>query len=214
MSSLYSKIRFEAMPIVGILRGFSLKETLTLASISEQTGLKNIEITMNTAGAEEQIKACLDSYGEDLNIGAGTVCDCAALDMALEAGAQFIVTPNVNEEVIRICVEGQIPIFAGAFTPTEIHLAYRAGATMVKIFPAEVLGPAYIKAVLGPFDQIPLMPTGGVSPENMQAWKDAGAKAFGVGGKLYNTKLVKEGDWAAITALARQFVAAARSLSD
>lgn len=213
MSELFSKERFETMPIVGILRGFSMDQTLEMASISVETGLKNLEITMNTDGVEDQIKACLDAHGSDLNIGAGTVCHPEDLERALNAGAQFIVTPNVNEEVIQICVKKMLPVFVGAFTPTEIERAYRAGATMVKIFPAETLGPAYLKAVRGPFDKIPLMPTGGVTPETMQAWKDAGAQAYGVGGKLYNAKLAQRGDWDGIRKLAESFVQAVEQLN-
>ncbi len=214
MSAVFSQERFDAMPIVGILRGFTLKETLTLASISEQVGLKNLEITMNTEGVEDQIKACLDNFGDDLNIGAGTVTDMESLEIALEAGAQFIVTPNVNEAVIKACVSEKVSIFSGAFTPTEIDQAWRAGATMVKTFPADTLGPAYLKAVMGPLNHIPMMPTGGVDPNSMAKWKAAGAKAYGVGGSLYNTKAVRAGDWESVTKTAKSFVAAYRALNN
>lgn len=214
MSAVFSQERFDSMPIVGILRGFTLKETLTLASISEQVGLKNLEITMNTEGVEDQIKACLDNFGDDLNIGAGTVTDMESLELALEAGAQFIVTPNVNETVIKACVSEKISIFSGAFTPTEIDQAWRAGATMVKIFPADTLGPAYLKAVMGPLNHIPMMPTGGVDPTSMAKWKSAGAKAYGVGGTLYNSKAVRAGDWDSVTETAKSFVSAYKALNN
>ena len=189
-----------------------MDQTLAMSEISEAAGLKNLEITMNTEGVEDQIRTCRETYGSSLNIGAGTVCHKQDLERALDAGAQFIVTPNVNLEVIETCVTKMIPIFVGAFTPTEIELAYRAGATMVKIFPAETLGPAYLKAVRGPFNQIPLMPTGGVTPETMQDWKDAGAKAYGVGGKLYNSSMAKDGDWDGLRKLADSFVQAVQQL--
>jgi 2-dehydro-3-deoxyphosphogluconate aldolase/(4S)-4-hydroxy-2-oxoglutarate aldolase len=212
MSELFSKERFEMLPIVGILRGFSREQTLELAKISAEVGLKNLEITMNTDGVEDQIRVCLEAYGSSLNVGAGTVCHIQDLERALNVGAQFIVTPNVNVEVIEACVKKMVPVFAGAFTPTEIEKAYRAGASMVKIFPAETLGPAYLKAVGGPFNQIPLMPTGGVTPDTMQAWKDAGAKAYGVGGKLYNADLAELEDWDGLRELAESFVSAYQKL--
>lgn len=211
--SNFSSARFDEMPIVGILRGFTLEQVMQLASISKEVGLKNLEITMNTPGVEDQIKQTLDLYGDSLNVGAGTVCDEDSLEKALSAGAQFIVTPNVNEAVIKTCVSKSVPIYSGAFTPTEIDLAYRAGATMVKIFPADVLGPAYLKAVKGPLDHIPLMPTGGVTPDTMQAWKDAGALAYGVGGKLYNKSMADAENWQGLRALAESFVQAYRDLT-
>src|SRR5690606_18081736 len=103
---------------------------------------------------------------------------------ALDAGAQFVVTPITDEEVISACVERDIPIFPGAYTPTEIYKAWSLGASMVKVFPASKLGPDYIKEVLAPLQQIHLMPTGGVGLENMEAFYKAGAKGFGIGSQL------------------------------
>jgi 2-dehydro-3-deoxyphosphogluconate aldolase/(4S)-4-hydroxy-2-oxoglutarate aldolase len=133
--------------------------------------------------------------GDRGNVGAGTVTTIELLDQALAAGATFIVTPAVLPDVIRACVERKVPVLPGAMTPTEILTAWRLGSTMVKVFPADQLGPGHIKAVKAPFPEIPLMPTGGVTVETLPAFKKAGADAFGVGGPLFDPKQVAAGNW-------------------
>jgi len=144
-------------------------------------------------------------------MGAGTVLDPETARAAILAGAEFIVTPSLNLKTIELCKRYGKPIIPGAFTATEIMTAWEAGADMVKVFPASIGGPKYIKALLGPLPQLRLVPTGGVSAENAAEFLRAGATAVGVGGKLVDKTLVNSGDWDAITAEARRLVSAAFS---
>ena len=186
---------FKKLPVVGILRFFKRAEVEKLVPASIEGGLCNVEVTMNTAGAEDLIRLTVDLMGAKGNVGAGTVTTLETLDRALKAGATFIVTPAVVPDVIQACVQRKIPVMPGAMTPTEILGAWRLGATMVKVFPADQLGPGHIKAVKAPFPEIPLMPTGGVTVETLPAFKKAGADAFGVGGPLFDPKQVAAGNW-------------------
>jgi 2-dehydro-3-deoxyphosphogluconate aldolase/(4S)-4-hydroxy-2-oxoglutarate aldolase len=195
MSATFNDALFKKLPVVGILRFFKRAEVEKLVPASLGGGLCNIEVTMNTAAAEDLIRLTSDLVGANGNVGAGTVTTVETLDKALQAGATFIVTPAVVPDVIKACVERKIPVMPGAMTPTEILTAWRLGATMVKVFPADQLGPGHLKAVKAPFPEIPLMPTGGVTVETLPAFKKAGADAFGVGGPLFDPKQVAAANW-------------------
>ncbi len=199
---------FKKLPVVGILRFFKRAEVEKLVPRSVEGGLCNIEVTMNTAGAEDLIRLTADLVGGKGNVGAGTVTTVEILDKALKAGATFIVTPAVIPDVIQAFVERKVPIMPGAMTPTEILTAWRLGATMVKVFPADQLGPGHIKALKAPFPEIPLMPTGGVTVETLPLFKKAGADAFGVGGPLFDPKQVAAGNWAWFREQAARFAQA------
>ena len=201
---------FRELPVVGILRFFPAYQVKQLVPAALAGGLRNLEITMNSAGAEDLIRVACDLVGDRGNVGAGTVTTLAELDRALGAGASFVVTPAVVPEVIRACVERSVPVMPGAMTPTEILTAWRLGATLVKVFPADQLGPAHIRAVKAPFPEIPLMPTGGVTVETLPAFQRAGADAFGVGGPLFDAKRAAAGDWEWFTRQSARFVAAFR----
>lgn len=193
--SQFSEKLFQAVPIVGILRGYAKATTLSIVDAYYQAGFTTIEITMNTPQVAEIIAAINEKYQGKLNVGAGTVCNDAELDIALAAGAQFIVCPITDISLIEKCKALNIPIFPGAFTPTEIYKAWTAGARMVKLFPANMLGPKYVKEVLSPLNNIEIMPTGGVNLENIEIYKKMGAKAFGVGGLLFDKHLIAAADW-------------------
>ena len=195
MGTTFNHELFKKLPVVGILRFFKREEVEKLVPASVEGGLCNIEVTMNTAGATDLIKLTCDLMGGKGNVGAGTVTTLDALEAALGAGASFIVTPAVVPDVIQACVARQIPVMPGAMTPTEILTAWRMGATMVKVFPADQLGPGHLKAVKAPFPEIPLMPTGGVTVETLPAFKKAGADAVGVGGPLFDPKQIAAGNW-------------------
>jgi 2-dehydro-3-deoxyphosphogluconate aldolase/(4S)-4-hydroxy-2-oxoglutarate aldolase len=186
--------RYKKAPIVGIIRGQSLDAVLKIAQSYEDAGLTTLEITMNTSGAAAMIST-LRSKFPNLNIGAGTVCNLPDLREAIDAGAQFIVTPIIDETVIEHAVDENIPIFPGAFSPTEIYRAWSLGASAVKLFPATQLGVQFIKDVLGPLDQIKLLPTGGVSKANIIAFFEAGAVGVGMGSSLIDKKLVEAQDF-------------------
>lgn len=191
----FSEELFQRLPIVGILRGYSKDICMTLINIYQELGFTNIEITMNTAGVGEIISEARARHGESLNVGAGTVCNLEDLDRALNVGAQFIVCPITDLDVIQKCKHLDVPVFPGALTPTEIYKASQAGARMVKVFPASKFGPQYLKEVLAPLNQIELMPTGGVNLENMGAYQKAGAKAYGMGSSLFNKAIIQEEKW-------------------
>ncbi|TLV02940.1 bifunctional 4-hydroxy-2-oxoglutarate aldolase/2-dehydro-3-deoxy-phosphogluconate aldolase [Dyadobacter luticola] len=202
----FSEALFAKAPLVGIIRNVALEDLKQILPIFREVGLTTVEITMNTAGATEMIRYAIENEGEGLNIGAGTVCTKDDLDAALEAGAQFIVTPVISKKVIKSCVKKNIPIFPGAFTPTEIYNAWTLGATMVKIYPATSLGPEYIKDLKAPMNQLKLLPTGGVSLENMSAFLKAGANGLGIGGQLFDKKLIQEKNWDELRSHFQQFV--------
>jgi 2-dehydro-3-deoxyphosphogluconate aldolase/(4S)-4-hydroxy-2-oxoglutarate aldolase len=208
MSATFNEDLFKKLPVVGILRFFTRAEVEKLVPASIRGGLCNIEVTMNTAGAEDLIRVTADLVGGKGNVGAGTVTTVETLDRALAAGATFIVTPAIVPEVIKACVDRKIPVMPGAMTPTEVLSAWRLGARMVKVFPADQLGPGHLKALKAPFPEIPLMPTGGVTVETLPAFKKAGADAFGVGGPLFDPKQVAAGNWGWFSEQAARFAQA------
>lgn len=201
----FSEELFLKVPIVGIVRGMPFDTIKNILSVYADAGLTTIEITMNTDGAVEMIEFIADNFGGKLNIGAGTVCTLHELHAALNAGAQFIVTPVVNQKIIESCVGEGTPIFPGAFTPTEIYNAWDMGAYMVKVFPATQFGPAYIKEVKAPLNKIKLMPTGGITLDNIENYKKAGADGYGMAGALFDKKLIEQQDWAALKTHLQQF---------
>lgn len=196
---------FQKAPLVGIIRGHSLEEIKAILPIYRAAGLTTIEITMNTPDAAQLIQYAVENEQAGLNIGAGTVCNKADLKIALSAGAQFIVTPILDKKVVKSCVKQKIPIFPGAFTPSEIYKAWSWGASMVKIFPATQLGADYIKEVKAPLNELKLLPTGGVNLDNLLDFFRAGADGAGLGGQLFDKKMIQEKDWQALEAHFQQF---------
>jgi len=172
-------------PVIGILRGISADFFGPLMDAAFEAGLTAIEVTLNTAHAEAIIAAQRPRVPEGNLLGMGTVRNLEEAKRALDAGAMFLVTPNTDERVIDFAVSRNIPVVAGALTPTEVYRAWSCGAALVKVFPCTRLGPEYIKSLLGPFDQIPLAAVGGVNRENVNAYLNAGARAVGVGSSLF-----------------------------
>lgn len=186
---------FERMPIVGIIRGMSLEDFKHILPIYLKAGFSTIEVTMNTADIKEQIEYVLKEFPGLLNVGAGTVCSLLDLYKALDFGSQFIVTPIVNEEVIKECIKKGIPIFPGALTPSEIYKAWDLGAPIVKLFPAGHLGASYIQDIKAPLNKVRLMTTGGVSIDNIQKFLSVGIDCFGIGSPLFDKSLIQAKDW-------------------
>jgi 2-dehydro-3-deoxyphosphogluconate aldolase/(4S)-4-hydroxy-2-oxoglutarate aldolase len=201
---------FRAAPVVGILRGFTLEQSRRITEAVTEAGLTTLEVTLNTPGAAAQIRELSRLAGGKANIGAGTVTTVAQLDEALRAGASFIVTPVLVEDVIRACKERGVVVFPGAFTPTEVHRAWTLGANLVKIFPAQRLGPAYVKDLKAPLPEVRLLPTGGITLESIPAYRAAGADGFGVGSTLFDPARIAAGDWEWLSERAREFRLAAR----
>lgn len=186
---------FNRVPVVGIVRNLTFDEIANILPVYLSSGLTTIEITMNTPSAEDIIRYAADKYRGQLNVGAGTVCSLEELKQALQAGSQFIVTPILNPDVVRYCAKEGVPIFPGAYTPTEIYQAWELGATMVKVYPATALGPDYIRDVKAPLNKIKLMPTGGINLSNMQSFMKVGADGLGIGGQLFDKELIKSANW-------------------
>ncbi len=198
--------KIAAAGLVAVVRAESSEQAAKIADACIAGGVAAIEITFTVPGAADTIKDLVRTYkAGEIIIGAGTVLDSETARIAILAGAQYVVSPSINFDTIRLCNRYQIPVMPGAGTIKEIVEAMEAGADIVKVFPGEILGPAFVKAVRGPLPQAPLMPTGGVSLDNVGDWIKAGCVAVGVGGNL--TAGAKKGDWQSITAIAREFVA-------
>jgi 2-dehydro-3-deoxyphosphogluconate aldolase/(4S)-4-hydroxy-2-oxoglutarate aldolase len=190
--------------LVAIVRAETPEAALEMSEACIAGGITALEVAFTTPGTIDVIKTLRERHGPDVMLGAGTVLDPETARLAILAGAQFIISPSVNVETIKVCQRYQVLAMPGVMTPTEIVTALEAGADIVKIFPAEIFGPAYLKALRAPLPHAPLMPTGGVSVDNLAAWFDNGAMAVGIGSSL--TGPASKGDYAAVTTRARQFV--------
>lgn len=193
----------ERTGLIAIVRLDSAGELVPVARAIAAGGVSVIEFTMTTPGALRTIEESSKALGGEVLIGAGTVLDAETARAAILAGAEFIVAPTLNAEVIEICHRYDKVVVPGAYTPTEILTAWELGADFVKLFPAEVGGPAYLKAVRAPLPQVRLVAVGGVTVETAGAFIRAGAVALGVGSNLVNQKVVAEGRLADLTATAR-----------
>lgn len=169
-------------------------------------GVAAIEITFSVPSAPAHIARIAQSFGDRVVLGAGTVRTARNAADALDAGATYLVAPNTDFDVIKLCHERDVPVVPGAFTPTEIENAWRAGADAVKLFPAGIVGIPYLKAVRAPMPDVPIVPTGGVNVDNAADWLRAGAVALGVGSKLVLKDALAAGDYARITDMARRFL--------
>ena len=201
----------DEIPVLAILRGIGHKDIEPLAGILRDTGMKYVEITLNTDGAPDLIASMKQAGGKDMVVGAGTVIDLKGMDEALNAGAEFIVSPSVKEELVKTCVKNQIPVFPGAFTPTEVHLAWDLGATMVKLFPSGLIGPGYIAALKGPFDRIRIMAVGGVNEQNILRYFNHGADAVAVGAGVFRPNWLDEGKYDMISQKINQLLNSMKS---
>jgi 2-dehydro-3-deoxyphosphogluconate aldolase/(4S)-4-hydroxy-2-oxoglutarate aldolase len=201
--------RLESAGVIAIIRARTDAGLLEGARALARGGVTALEITLNTPGARDWLPRLRDELGAGgVLVGAGTILDAGDARAALDAGAQFIVTPTLQPESIAVCRERGVPICCGAFTPTEALAAQRAGAEFVKIFPAATPGPGYIRDLLAPLPFLKLVPTGGVTPENAAAFLRAGAVAVGAGSALYDARLASAGRSAELEARAREWLAA------
>ena len=197
--------------IIAIIRADSSDQLLDAAQALADGGVTAIEVTMTTPNALEVVRDAAAKFGDRILMGVGTVLSEENCASAILAGAQFIVTPVTKPEVIRACHRYGKPIASGAFTPTECLLAHESGADFVKLFPAEQLGPAYIKSILAPLPMLRIIPTGGVTPETASAFLEAGSVALGAGTSLVSKDILQTRDWLALTARAEAFVRAIRA---
>ena len=193
--------------IVSIIRAKSGEQLVEVAKALYDGGIDVIEVTFTVPGVLDIISAVKKELGDRILLGAGTVLDTESARAAILAGAEFIVTPTVKPEVIQLCNRYSKAVMPGALTPTEILTAWEAGADFVKVFPADVGGPGYLKAVHGPLPQVRLLPTGGVDLNTLPAFVKAGASAVGLGSALVEKSAVESGDMDRIRTLAEQYVA-------
>jgi 2-dehydro-3-deoxyphosphogluconate aldolase / (4S)-4-hydroxy-2-oxoglutarate aldolase len=200
--------RIKAEKVLALIRADGPDSLLDCARALSAGGLNAIELTMTTPGAIKLV-AEVSRKLPNVLLGLGTVLDADTARAGISAGAQFIVTPGVRPEVIKACNALDIPILSGAFTPTEVALAADHGADVIKIFPAEFFGPAYIKSLRAVFPNLKFLPTGGVTTKTLPDFLKAGAFAAAAGSSLIDPAALKACDWAAITARAREFTAAA-----
>jgi len=197
--------------LIPVIRVSSAQEAIDVSDAMKEGGVTSIEITMTVQGAIDVIKDLTQKYKDEIIVGAGTVLDPETGRAALLAGAQFIVSPTLNLDLIHLAHRYSAVVIPGTMTPTEILAAWNAGADMVKVFPAAQLGgPEYLKAIRGPLPQILLVPTGGVNLQNAGAFIKAGAVALGVGGELVDKKALQEKKFHVITENAKAFLKAIR----
>jgi 2-dehydro-3-deoxyphosphogluconate aldolase/(4S)-4-hydroxy-2-oxoglutarate aldolase len=193
--------------LVPVLRAPSADDALAISEVLCKAGLTALEITMTVPGAVEVIRTLVGKFGKDLLVGAGTVLDAKTAAACIEAGANFIISPSLELEVVAHCNQAGVAVLPGALTPTEIVKAWRSGADMVKVFPCSAVGGAsYLKAVKAPLPQIEMVPTGGVSLETAAAFIKAGAAALGVGGDLVDLAAVKSGRGEEVAGRARRYL--------
>lgn len=197
--------------LVAVVRADNTEQAFKIADACIQGGVVAIEITYTVPGATNIIKELREKYPSgQIIIGAGSVLDAETARTSILAGAQYVVSPCLNLEVVRLCNRYQVACMPGAMTIKEVMECLEVGADIVKVFPGEILGPSFVKAVKGPMPYAAMMPTGGVTLENVQEWIKAGAIAVGVGGNL--TAGAKKGDYNSITETAKQFIQRIKSL--
>jgi 2-dehydro-3-deoxyphosphogluconate aldolase/(4S)-4-hydroxy-2-oxoglutarate aldolase len=197
--------------VIAIMRADASDQLLDAARALADGGVTAMEVTMTTPNALDVVRAVVAELGDRIVMGAGTVLDGVSARLAILAGAGFVVTPVMRPEVIGLCRRYSKPVVCGAYTPTEMLAAHEAGADFIKLFPADTLGPAYIRAVKAPLPQLQIIPTGGVTAANCGEFVRAGCAAVAAGGSLIGGDVLKNRDWAGLTAKAREFVDAMKA---
>jgi len=192
--------------VVGIIRASDGSKLVDVAKALLAGGVDCLEVTFTVPKAHRVLEQVADALGDQVLLGAGTVLDPETCRIAILSGAEFIVSPNTNLDVIAMCKRYTKLSLPGAMTPTEVVAAWQAGADFVKVFPCDVLGPAHIKALRGPLPQVRMIPTGGVTLETAAEFIKAGASGLGIGSSLVEPKAIAAGDWGRIESLAKQYV--------
>lgn len=187
--------------VIAVMRKMTPDRVVDIVGALKDGGIKAVEITVESEGGLESIQVVKEHFGDSLIVGAGTVLDGLTAKQTLAAGADFIVTPIVSLEAIQVANEADCLIVSGAMTPTEIHTAHKAGATIIKVFPADSLGADYLKNIQGPLPHIPLMPTGGINLDNIGSYVRNGSICIGIGSAIYQYNTTDEIQEAAETFL-------------
>lgn len=198
--------RIKETGIVAIIRGIEKTKVLHLVKALKDGGIDCIEVTFNTPNAAEMIEDIKRAFGEDIFVGAGTVTNVETAKIAYEAGAEFILSPSLHKDVIEFCKSNKIVSIPGAYTPTEIVMADRWGADIVKVFPAGAIDSKFIKFIRGPLNNIDMMAVGGVNLDNVADFIKSGSMSVGIGGSLINKTYIESNEYDKITDLAKSFV--------
>ena len=191
--------------VVAVLRGVEADRLIEITEALREGGVTAVEITADTPDVAGKLGDVAGSFGDEVVVGTGTVLDSETARTTLMAGAEFVVSPSLHEAVIETCNRYGAVAAPGVMTPTEAIRGYEAGADFVKVFPAKTVGPDHLAAMKGPLGQIPMMPTGGVGPDNAGDYVEAGAFAVGAGGALVDYDAAERGDYDEITETAREF---------
>jgi 2-dehydro-3-deoxyphosphogluconate aldolase/(4S)-4-hydroxy-2-oxoglutarate aldolase len=191
--------------LLSVLRGPSPELTLKMVDALVQGGVTGIEITFTTPNALEIVRELNQQYGDKILLGMGTLTRPEQAPAAQEAGARFLVSPHIDDQLAEAMTATGLPVMLGALTPSEVVRSFNMGSDVVKLFPGSLGGPSYLRALRGPYPEIPIMPTGGVSEENAAQWFAAGAFAVGAGSNLCPTAMAKEGRFEEISQIARKF---------
>lgn len=197
-------MRIKEGGIVAIIRGQQSEKIVPIIEALWKGGIRTVEVTADTPGVTTAIEEAVKTFGNEMFIGAGTVLDPETAKQVIQSGAKFIISPTVNPETIRLTKRYGALSIPAAMTPTEILTAFEAGSDIIKVFPAGSLGPSYIKDLKGPLPQIPLLPTGGVTLENMEAYFQAGASAVGIGGSLVSGNM-RDDELSSLTSRAKLY---------
>ena len=201
--------RIAASGVIAVMRGVDRDRAVETARALVRGGVGAVELTADAPGAVDAVADVAAALGDEAVVGAGTVMDAATASRAVAAGAEFVVAPHTDPATVETCNRHGVPTVPGVQTPTEAVRAVEAGADAVKVFPASTVGPGHLAALRGPLPQIPLVPPGGVDADNVGEFFDAGATAVGAGSALVDGAAAARGDFDAVEARAREFVAAA-----
>ncbi|KAA3644703.1 MAG: bifunctional 4-hydroxy-2-oxoglutarate aldolase/2-dehydro-3-deoxy-phosphogluconate aldolase [Chloroflexi bacterium] len=203
--------KIQELGVLAVLRGPSPDPTLKMVAALIEGGVTGIEITYTTPNAAEVVKSLDQEFGSQIVLGMGTLTKVEQVKEAQDAGATFLVSPHTETELATAMAACGLPVMMGALTPSEVMQAYALGSDVVKVFPGSLGGPTYMKALKGPFPDIPMMPTGGVSDKNLVDWFAAGAFAVGAGSNLCPKELALAGEFDKITNIARDFMTAVQA---
>lgn len=203
--------KIEEIGVLAVLRGPSPDLTIKMVAALIEGGVTGIEITYSTPNAAGVVRSLDQEFGSEILLGMGTLTVPGQVEEAKEAGAKFLVSPHTEESLASAMAGCGLPIMMGALTPSEVMQARAYGSDVVKVFPGSLGGPAYMKALKGPFPDIPMMPTGGVNEKNLGDWFSAGAFAVGAGSNLCPKELALAGEFGKITAIAKSFIAAVQA---
>jgi 2-dehydro-3-deoxyphosphogluconate aldolase/(4S)-4-hydroxy-2-oxoglutarate aldolase len=196
--------------IVAIIRADDSAQLVDATKALIEGGIDTVEVTMTTPNALQVIRETKQKFGSKLLMGVGTVLDDITARLAMEAGAEFVVTPTLRLDVITLCQRYSKPVMSGCYTPTEMLTAHEAGSDFIKLFPADQLGASYIKTIRGPLPQLSIVPTGGVTPATCSDFIKAGCVAVGAGSSLVSKSILDKRDWKTLTEQATLFVAAVK----